>query len=115
MHGDAGHLAGRVEARQRRPLRIDHDARIKVGWDAAHGVVRRWLDRHRLGDRLDAQVVAREVGDVRQFFVDDLGPQVPHIQVDIVFAVDAVPVMYLLEDDSARRYRAVPGPSSVGI
>jgi hypothetical protein len=37
-----------------------------IGRDAAHGIVRGGLDRHGLGNRIDAQVGAAEIDDIRQ-------------------------------------------------
>ena len=48
---------------------------VDVGRDAAHGVVGGGLDRHRLGDRLDALVDPRELGDIGQLGVDHLAPR----------------------------------------
>ena len=71
---------------------------LDVGRDAAHRVVRGRLDRHGLGDRLDALVDAREVGDVGQLLVDDLLAQVGQVEVDVVLAVDAATCADLLID-----------------
>src|SRR5712692_6181702 len=76
VHRDASHFARRVEARHRRPLWVNHHTPFEIGWNATHGVMGSWLDRHRLDNRLDAEVVAREVGDVRQLLINDLCPQV---------------------------------------
>src|SRR5437016_2540451 len=65
MHRDASYLTGRIEARLGRPLRIDHDARIFIGWNSTHSIMRGRLDRHRLSNRFDAEVVTREVGNIR--------------------------------------------------
>ena len=59
--------------------------------------MRRGLDGYRLGNRLDAQVVAREVGDIRQLFVDHLCSQVGQVQVYVVLAVDTAPLAHFLE------------------
>ena len=98
VDGDTGDLASGIEARHRCPLRINHDTGIDIGRDAAHGVVCRGLDRYRLGNRFDAEVVAGKVGDIRQFLGNHLGSQVPHIQVNIIFAVYAAPLFDLLND-----------------
>src|SRR6266699_2825586 len=101
MHRDAGYFASSVEAWQRRPLRVNHHAGIKIGGNAAHGIMRGRLDGHRLGDRLDAKIVTSEVGDIGQFFINDLFTQVSKVQVDIILAVDAAALFDLL-DDTAR-------------
>src|SRR5258706_3206043 len=98
MYGDAGYLTGGVETGERRPLRVDDDPSIEIGWDAAHGIVRGWLDGHRLGNRLYTEVVACEVGDIGQFLLDDLCAKVTYIQVDVVFAVDAAPLLDFLDN-----------------
>src|SRR6266699_1642425 len=54
MHRDTGYLTGSIEAGHGRPPRVNDDAGILIGWNAAHGIVRGWLDRHRLGNWLDA-------------------------------------------------------------
>ena len=46
---------------------------VGVGGDAAHRVVRGGLDGHRLRRGLDAQVHARELRDVGELLLDDLG------------------------------------------
>ena len=81
------------------PPRRD-DAAVEVGGDAAHRVVGGRLDRHRVGLRLDAEVGPGEVGDVRQFGVDDLLGQVGEIEVDIVLAVDPAALFDLLIDEA---------------
>src|SRR5205823_7973967 len=69
---------------------------IFIGWDAAHSVVRRRLDRHRLGNGLDAEVVAREIGDIGQLLGNRLGSQVSYIQEEVIFAVYAASLLDLL-------------------
>ena len=73
----------------------------EVGRDAAHRVVRGGLDRHGLGDRLDALVHPGEVGDVGQLLLDHLAPEVAHVEVDVVLAVDPPPGPDLLGDRPA--------------
>ncbi len=63
--------------------------------------MRGWLDRHRLVDRLDAQVIARKVGDIRQLLFQHLRAQVPQVKVDVILAIDAVALTNLF-DDAAR-------------
>src|SRR5579884_3542607 len=98
VYGDACDLACRVEAGQRRPLRIDDHAAIVIGRSAAHRVVRGRLNWYRLIDRLDAQVVTGEVGDVGQLFGNNLRTQVAQVEIDIVLAVYAVAFVNLLEN-----------------
>ena len=70
VDADAGALAGGVEAGDGRVVGVlDHPA-VDVGRDAAHPVVRRGLDRHRLADRVDAEVGPGELDDVRQPLLD---------------------------------------------
>jgi hypothetical protein len=98
MYGDAGYLTGGVETGERCPLRVDDDPGIEIGWDATHGIVRSWLDGYRLSNRLYTEVVAREIGDVGQFLLDDLSAQVTYVQEDVVFAVDAAPLLDFLDN-----------------
>ena len=81
--------------------RVARDPRMQVGRDAAHRVVGGGLDRHRLGERLDALVDAGEVGDVGQLLLDDLAPQVADVEVDVVLAVDPAARADLLVDRPA--------------
>ena len=103
----AGWRRGPTRRRTRRPRRapaatvslgVDDDLAVDVGRDAAHGVVRRRLDRDRLGLRLDAQVGAHEVGDVGELVVDRSWRQVGQVEVDVVLAVDAATLADLLID-----------------
>ena len=54
----AGALARRVEAGDDRARGVADDPAVDVGRHAAHRVVGRRLDRHRLADRVDAEVGA---------------------------------------------------------
>ena len=87
---DARALPCRVQARQHRALLVDRRRATSrsVGMPPMR-VVRRGLDGHRLGDRLDALVDAGELGDVGQLLVDDLLAQVGQVEVDEVLAADA--------------------------
>src|SRR5260370_13943380 len=96
MAGDPGHVASSIETWQRCPLRVDDDTRMHIGRYAAHSIVSCRLYRHWLCNRLDAEIVTREVGNVRQLFADYLRSQVSHIQVEIVFALYATPLFDLL-------------------
>src|SRR5947209_9426605 len=98
MHRDASHFTSGVEARQRRPLRINDDASINVCWNAAHSVVRGWLNWHWLGDRLHAEVVTGKVGNIRQLLSNLLRPEVAHIEEDIIFAIYTASLFDLLND-----------------
>ncbi len=100
MHGHAGDLAGRVQARHDRAVVREHLA-LDVGRDAAHGVVRGRLDRDRVGVRLDAQVGPRELGDVRQLGVELLRRQVGQVQVDVVALGTAAAALADLRVDGA--------------
>jgi len=116
MHGDAGALARSVEAIEHLLLRAEDHAAVQVGGDAAHGVVGRGLDGHRLLHRIDAQIGAGEVGDVGQLRLD-VGPvdaarlarlgQIAvdrlrrHVQMDVVLAVDTPPGLNLQENGPA--------------
>ena len=107
MHAHAGALAGGVQA--------GHDIRVVaqhlgvvVGRDAAHRVVRGRQHRHRLGVRLDAEVGARELGDVGQLLVDDRGLEVGDVEVEVVVVRAGAAALADLErhragDDVARR------------
>src|SRR4051812_26025528 len=101
MDRDAGNLASGIEAGQWRPLWVNYYTRFDIGWNTAHSIVRGWLNRHRLGNRLNTKVVTRKVRDIRQLLSDRLGSQVAYIEEDVIFAIDAVAIFDLL-DDAAR-------------
>src|SRR5205085_7172450 len=83
-------LTGGVHARHHRAPRVDHALAVDVGGDAAHGVVGRGLDGDGRRLRLDGQVRAHEVGDVRELGVDLLGGQVGEVEVDgVLVGADA--------------------------
>src|SRR5258708_30461730 len=107
MDRDTGNLTRCVEAWHWSPLRIDDDTGIGIGWNTAHGIVRGRLNRHRLGNRLNAKIVTREIGDIWQLFRDRLRAKMSHIEVDIIFAINAIAVFDLLynttRDDIAWR------------
>ena len=82
MHTDAGGLPGRVSARHHCAGGVDDHFRLDIGRDAAHGIVRGGLHRHRLMHGVDAQISAAEIEDVRQLafdrgVVDEVGPVAP--------------------------------------
>ena len=83
VHGDARDLTGRVEALDDVGRVAQHLA-LDVRRDAAHGVVRGGVHRDGLGVRLDAQVRARELGDVRELGVDVRGLQVRQVEQHVV-------------------------------
>ena len=57
---------------------------VVVRRDAAHRVVRGRHDRHRLDDRVDAEVRAGELGDVGELGLEHLGAQVRAVQQHVV-------------------------------
>ncbi len=83
MDRDAGALAGGVQPRDGVLVVAQHPG-LDVGGDAAHGVVGGREDRHLLGDRVDAEVGAGELGDVGELGLDLLGGQVGEVEVDVV-------------------------------
>src|SRR5439155_20295327 len=64
-------------------------------------VMRGGLDGNGLGGRLYPQVDAGELGDVGDLGLDDLGREVPNVQVDVVLPLDAAPLLDLLVDGPA--------------
>ena len=96
MHRDAGYFASSIETWEWRPLGINDDTSIYIGRNTTHSIVSRGLYRHWLGNRLNTEVVSREVCNVWQLFGNNFFPQVPYIQVQIVFAVYATPLFDLL-------------------
>src|SRR5690606_16173760 len=56
--------------------------------DPAHRVVRGRLDGDRLHGRVDPEVGAAEVCDVRELRLDDLASEVGRVEVDVVSAAD---------------------------
>ncbi len=83
MHRDARALAGRVQAGHDGRVVAEHLG-VVVRRDAAHRIVRGRQHRHGLGVRLDAEVGARELGDVGQLRVDHRGLEVRDVEVDVV-------------------------------
>ena len=94
-------VARRVEARHRRLVGADDHATIDVGRDAAHRVVRGREDRHELGHRVDTQVGARELGDVRELRLDLLLGQVREVEVHVVLVRAGAAALADLEDHRA--------------
>ena len=92
VHGDARDLTGSVEARDDVLVVAQHLA-TDVRRDAAHRVVRGRLDRDRVGVRLDAEVGAGELGDVRQLRVELLVRQVGQVEEDVVAGRPAAPAL----------------------
>src|SRR5690606_7544410 len=84
VQAGAGDLAGRVEAGQDRAVPVEDHVRVDRRGYAAHRVVRRRLDRHELLDRVDAEVDARELGDVGEALLDDVRVDVREVEVDVV-------------------------------
>ena len=83
VHRHAGALAGGVQARDDGVVVRQHLG-LHVGRDPAHRVVRGRHDRHRLDDGVDAEVGARELGDVRQLRLQHLGPEVRAVEQHVV-------------------------------
>ena len=100
MDGDAGDLAGRVQARDDRGV-VRQDLTLDVRRDAAHRVVRGGLDRDRVRVRLDAQVRAGELRDVGQLGVQLLRREVREVEVDVVGLGTAAAALTDLRVDGA--------------
>jgi hypothetical protein len=56
------------------------------------------LDRDGLRRGFDAQIDPGELRDIGELLLDHLAGEVPHVEVDIVLAVDAAPLLDLLVD-----------------
>ncbi len=83
MHRHAGDLAGGEQAGHDVGVVAQHLG-VDVGRHAAHRVVRRGLDRDRVVVGLDAEVGARELGDVGQLGVELLRRQVREVEEHVV-------------------------------
>ncbi len=83
MHGHACDLPGRIQALDDVGV-VRQNLGVDVRRDAAHGVVGGRLDRDRVGVRLDAQVGAGKLGDVRELGVELLGRQVGQVEIDMI-------------------------------
>src|SRR3989442_8638897 len=96
VDGDARCLPRGVET-------IEQSLTGDVGGDPAHHVVHHRPDGDRLMDRVDADVVPRQLPDEGEIFVDQLFPEVPEVQVDVV-AVGSFerPPLLMLLDVAAR-------------
>ena len=104
---DAGDLARGVEAGDDVGVVAQHLG-LDVGRHAAHRVVRGRVDRHRLGVGLDAEVGARELGDVGQLGVDVRRLEVGQVEQHVVLVgAGAAALAHLVGhrpgDDVARR------------
>ena len=86
MDGDAGALAGGVQALERRP---PPDVRV----DAAHVVVSAGPDRDGLVDRVDAGEGHRELPRTGEALDDLLGAEMPQVEQDV--ALHAAPLVDL--------------------
>ncbi len=93
VHARAGHLAARVQTRDRRTA-------VQVRPYAAGRVVGRRGDRDRLGDRVDA-VGAAGRQDGREAGLPHLGAEVPGVEVHVLGALLAHPPHDALGDDVA--------------
>ena len=100
MHRHAGDLAGRVQTRHDGGV-VRQDLTLDVGRDATHRVVRGRLDRDRVRVRLDTEVGARELGDVRELGVQLLRRQVGEVQVHVVALGTAAAALADLRVDGA--------------
>ena len=112
VDADAGALAGGVKAGNGRVVGVLDHPTVDVGRDAAHPIVGRGLDRHRLANWVDAEVGPGELDDVGQslldpggvdrragraglVLVDGLGADV---EIDVILAADPVAGPDLLID-----------------
>ena len=57
--------------------------------------MRRRLHGNQFLGRFDAHVSADEVSDIRQLLVEHLAPQVRHVQVEVILALDPAPFLDL--------------------
>src|SRR6266702_2097417 len=81
MYGDAGSLASSVETWQWRPLGIDHYTTFHIGWDTTHSIMCCRLYRNWLCNRLNTEIVTREVGNVWQLFGNHFLHELPRSRV----------------------------------
>src|SRR2546428_12840096 len=97
VDGDARCLPRGVET-------IERSLPGDVGGDPAHHVVHHRPDGDRLMDRVDADVVPRQLPDEGEILVNQLLPEVPEVQVDVV-AVGPFerPPLLMLLDMAARK------------
>src|SRR5579863_2940539 len=95
MDGDAGALAGGIESGQGCVLFVDHHARVDIGRDTAHRVVRRRLHGHELLSWLDAHVDPDELRDVGQLLVEHVGPEMRQIEVQVILPTNAAALLDL--------------------
>ncbi len=77
------HLAGRVHSGHHMRVVAQHLS-VHVGRNAAHRVVGGGKDGHRLGDRIDTQIGAGELGDVGQLGLQHLGAEVGAVEQHVV-------------------------------
>src|SRR5690606_12166962 len=105
-----GAFPGSIEAGKHRPVSVYHDFGVHVGRNAAHRVMRRGLDRHRLFHRINAEIGAAEVKNIGQLLlnivainaasftgfsqitVDGFGA---NVEIDVVLALNTVAVANL--------------------
>ena len=74
---------------------------VDVGRDAAHHVVTGREHRHVLGNRVDAEIGAGELGDVGELLVEDVLAEVCHVDVDVVLVRSGTAALEHLENHRA--------------
>ena len=106
VHRHAGALPGGVQPRHRSCVVAQHLSG-DGGGDATHHVVAGGVDRHQFFHRVDTEVGAGELGDVRQFRLQHVLAEVADVDVDVVLVRTGPATLQHLEhhgprDDVAR-------------
>ena len=95
MHGNAGDFTRGVQAPDHGVI-VREDLGLDIGGDASHGVVRCREDRHEFGHRVNPEVGARELGDVRELGLDLFLGEMGEVEVDVVLVwTRAAPLAHL--------------------
>ena len=89
MNRYTGTLTGGIQAVKWRAGGIENHPPIHISGDAAHHIMTGRLNRNGFFGGIHTGIGAGKPGDFGQFGINDLFAQMGHIEVDIIFAVDA--------------------------
>ena len=85
---------------------VEEDFGVRVRRDSAHRIMSGRHNRNRFGDRVDAQVGASKLGDVRKFRLENFGPEVGAIEQNVIFVWPGPAALSDFLDHATRDYVA---------